>query len=225
MALIPRGFRLYCNKKLELITVLGNETLAFMVDGTYHIVTLNAGVYYTHHEQFESDLPAMITDVLATNGVPVICKLGGVYDYADNRTVLVFEHSDITTHHDLDVVGGSAYDLLVGSILNTDVHEDGIFDASKDVRGAILVVYPDSNDLGGLSKIRRTVKDDSFKGKLAIRRSSSTAISGRVSVVSASRLDGSLTVRRKGVSDISGSLSVPIDGLYDLGSFLIVKQS
>lgn len=155
MALIPHGYRIYCNKKLDPMIALGNETLEFLIDGATYTVTLEAGVYRTYHEQFESELPAMVNNVLTSNGVPLICRLGGVYDYQNNRTVLVFEHVDTMNHHDVDIVGGTAYDLLVESILNTTPHEDGLFYGDYDKSGTIRVVYPDLSELSSSISARQ----------------------------------------------------------------------
>lgn len=223
MALIPRGFRVYCNKKLEHMVVIGNETLEFLVDGINYTVTLATGVYRTYHEQFESELPSMITRVLEDAGVPVICRLGGVYDFENNRTVLVFEHSDTASHHDLDIIGGTAFDMLIGSVLDADEYEDGVFEAVSETEGSILVVYPGFDELSAALAIRNSVKDDSFTGNVVIRRLGGKDLTGFVYIVSASRIEGTLSVRRNNQIDINSSIAVPTSGEFDIGSFLTVN--
>ncbi|MGG3801214.1 hypothetical protein [Metabacillus fastidiosus] len=223
MALIPRGYRVYCNKGLAKKIVIANDTLEFRVDGIDYIITLQSGVYETLHEPFMSELPDMINQGLQANSVPVRCKLGGVYDYADNRTVLVFEHIDVNIHHDLEIMGGTAYPFLVGSVLNTDEHEDGVFDFHYDHKGTMLVVYSDFAQLSTDLNVRCKVWDDRFTGSVAVRREGERSLSGSMRVVSASRLDGSLIVRKSHSEDIKGFIAIPTDGQHDLGSFLIVR--
>lgn len=224
MALIPHGYRIYCNKKLDPIIALGNETLEFLIDGKSYTVTIEAGVYRTYHEQFESELPAMINNVLTNNGVPLLCRLGGVYDYQDNRTVLVFEHVDTTNHHDVDIVGGTAYDLLVESILSTTPHEDGLFYADYNKSGTIRVVYPDMSEISGSISARRTEKSEVYSAA-TVRRTATRDLSGSIHTESASRLDGAIVIRRSDTSSLpgSGKVVIPIDDSYDIGSFLTVR--
>ncbi|KZR57898.1 hypothetical protein [Pseudobacillus badius] len=224
MALKPRGYRLYCNKKLDPMVNIDNDTLEFDVEGTTYIVPLYSGVYNTFHEQFESELPSMISKALSDNGVPLICKLGGVYDYADNRTILVFEHTDVTAHHDFNIIGGTAYNSLIGDILDSDDYEDGTFDAVFDLSGNILTVYPDFGDLGSFVAVNKYGRNDTFTGAITIRRTKNSSLSGSISVVSASRLEGELNVRRRSSSQIPSFIAIPTDGSYDIGSFLIVRN-
>lgn len=226
MALIPHGYRIYCNKKLDPIIALGNETLEFLIDGTTYTVNLEAGVYRTYHEQFESELPAMINNVLTSNGVPLICRLGGVYDYQNNRTVLVFEHTDTMNHHDVDIVGGTAYDLLIESVLSTTPHEDGLFYADYDKSGTIRVVYPDMSEISGSISARRTEKSEVYSAA-TVRRTETRDLSGSIRTESASRLDGAIVIRRIDASSLpgSGKVVIPIDDSYDIGSFLTVRVS
>lgn len=224
MALVKRGYRIYCDKKLEYETVLDNDTLEINIDGKYYTINLIPGVYFTHHAQFESDLPKMISQILKDHNIPVICKLGGIYDYANNRTVLVFEHKDTQNAHMIRVEGGTAFDLLIGDIVSVEPHVDGFFYHFVNMSGSISVVYPDLIELPSTIVIRKD-DEDKLESSMVVRKSSTGSLKSSIRIASASLLYSSIAVRNQGASQIIGTLSVPTDDLYDLGSFLIVKNS
>lgn len=221
MALIPRGYRIYCNAKLPKEVTINGETLVLDVDGTQHEITLKQGTYTTLHAQFESDLPSMITSTLQEEGIPVLCRLGGIYDFSNNRTVLVFEHTDVESHHDLTVTGGTGYSTLVGSVYDSDSHEDGIFDEKVDLDSHVSIVYKSMSEMMSDLSARRSTKTDT-NSQLTVRLSNESDLSGDIYVVSASRLEGYLVIRKSDTSDLDSSLAVPTDDKYDLGSFLTV---
>ncbi|MCZ4246962.1 hypothetical protein BXO87_02345 [Bacillus sp. GZB] len=222
MALYPHGSRVYCNKKLPSEAALtGEETLEFIVDGQRYSIALLPGAYLTKHDQFYSDLPPMITEALSFKHIPLICKLGGIHDYENNRTVLVFEHTDTKQHHDIDVLGGSAYAQLIEGIYYFDEHEDGTFKKVTDIVAQALIVNPGSSEVRSTIAARLSAKSD-LPNKVSVRNSESLSIKGSASVVNATHMVSALAIRKNEHSQLNSSLSARVPEQHDLGSFLSV---
>ncbi|HGN6577931.1 hypothetical protein CN360_02295 [Bacillus cereus] len=223
MALTPHGYRIYGDKKLEDVISILDENLEIKIDGIVYNVILKTGEYKTYHEQFESEIPEMITTIFRDNNIPVFCKLGGVYDFSNNRTVLVFEHMDTKKHHDINLIGGSAYNLLIGKVLNTEPFADGTYYKFMEIHSNILVVYPDMSQIMS-TMLTRQYASYTLSGTAIIRMSMFEEIKSSIYVASASRLEGSISIRKSSNSHIKGTISIPIDASHDIGSFLIIRK-
>ncbi|MCY8194078.1 hypothetical protein MOC90_06215 [Bacillus spizizenii] len=225
MALYPHGSRVYCNKKLPSEALLtGEETLEFTVDGQEYSITLLPGVYLTNHDQFYSDLPPMITEALSSKHIPLICKLGGIHDYENNRTVLVFEHTDAKQHHSIDVIGGSAYAQLIEGIYDFDEHEDGTFQKITDLIAQALIVNPGTSDMHSTFDVRMFTKSN-LPSNVSARKSKSLSVPGSVSIVNATHVVSSISVRKKDKTQLGSGLAVQMSETFDLGSFLTVNSN
>lgn len=225
MALYPHGSRVYCNKKLPSEAALtGEETLEFIVDGQRYSITLLPGVYLTNHDQFYSDLPPMITEALSSKHIPLICKLGGIHDYENNRTVLVFEHTDTKQHHDIDVLGGSAYAQLIEGIYNFDEHEDGTFKKVTDIVAQALIVNPGTIEMYSAIDVRM-LAESHLPSNISARKSESLSVQGSISIVNAAHTAGSISVRKTDKTQLVSDLAVQVSETFNLGSFLTVNSN
>jgi hypothetical protein len=115
------GFRFWSDKPIphSFETELDvNDELTITIDGIVHSIKIPAGKYETNHNHFSSTLITEINNLLSNGGVPAIARLGGIHD--DNpRTVIIFEHTDLTTSGSsavITAVGGTASTALTSSV-------------------------------------------------------------------------------------------------------------
>ena len=92
-----------------------NSTFSFDVDSVHYEIAIPFGTYKTDRDHFTSELIDPINNQLVLASAPVFVRLGGVH--IDNHIdVLVIEHNDKTASHTIDNFGGTALNVIFGTI-------------------------------------------------------------------------------------------------------------